>query len=99
VWLDTQPDVDYDHLADEMWEMNLGAEAMLSAPQRILKAQGAGTQGLFGLLSVGFGAAAVLTALGLSCTPSLVPPPRRRVGRVARRGPSTRAMTAFIAWS
>ncbi len=100
VWLDTQPDVDYDHLADEMWEMNLGAEAMLSAPQRILKAQRQPErQGLFGLLSVGFGAAAVLTALGFILY-TLFSFRRRAVelGVLRAVGLSTRAMTAFIAW-
>ena len=100
VWLDTQPDVDYDQLADEMWEMNLGAEAMLAASQRILKAQQQPQrQGLFGLLSVGFGAAAVLTALGFILY-ALFSFRRRAVelGVLRAVGLSTRNMMGFVAW-
>lgn len=100
VWLDTQPDVAYDPLADEIWQMNLGAEGMLSAAQRILKAQQQPErQGLFGLLSVGFGAAAVLTALGFILY-TLFSFRRRAVelGVLRAVGLSTRHMTAFIAW-
>lgn len=100
VWLSTQPDVDYDRLAAAMWEINRGSQDMLVASRRILKAQQQPErQGLFGLLSVGFGAAAVLTALGfiLYALSSF----RRRaveLGVLRAVGLSTRHMTGFVAW-
>jgi putative ABC transport system permease protein len=100
VWLDTQPDVDYDQLASEMWEINRGSQDMLVASRRILKAQQQPErQGLFGLLSVGFGAAAVLTALGFILY-ALFSFRRRAVelGVLRAVGLSTRHMTGFVAW-
>jgi len=100
VWLNTQPDVDYDQLAAALWEINRGSQDMLVAARRILKAQQQPErQGLFGLLSVGFGAAAVLTALGfiLYALSSF----RRRaveLGVLRAMGLSTRHMTGFVAW-
>ena len=65
VWLKTAPGVDYDRLADQAFEVSLGAQGMLAARPRILREQSRPErQGLLGLLSVGFGAAALLTALG-----------------------------------
>jgi putative ABC transport system permease protein len=65
VWLRTDPDVDYDQLAEGVFQISLGAQGVLASRPRILEAQGRPErQGLFGLLSVGFGAAAVLAALG-----------------------------------
>ncbi len=100
VWLNTQPDVNYDNLADALWEINRGSQDMLVASRRILKAQQQPErQGLFGLLSVGFGAAAVLTALGFILY-ALFSFRRRAVelGVLRAVGLSTRHMTGFIAW-
>jgi putative ABC transport system permease protein len=100
VWLNTTPDVDYDQLASEMWEINRGSQDMLVASRRILKAQQQPErQGLFGLLSVGFGAAAVLTALGFILY-ALFSFRRRAVelGVLRAVGLSTRHMTGFVAW-
>jgi putative ABC transport system permease protein len=100
VWLDTQSDVDFDDLADAMWEINRGAQDILVASRRILRAQQQPErQGLFGLLSVGFGAAAVLTALGFILY-ALFSFRRRAVelGVLRAVGLSTRHMTGFIAW-
>ncbi len=100
VWLNTEPDVNYEQLADDMWAKNLGVQDILVSSRRILRAQQQPErQGLFGLLSVGFGAAAVLTALGfiLYALSSF----RRRaveLGVLRAVGLSTRHMTAFIAW-
>jgi len=100
VWLRTQPEVDYAQLADDAWKMNLGAQGLLASPLRILNAQRLPErQGLFGLLSVGFGAAAVLTALGFMLY-ALFSFRQRAVelGVLRAVGLSTRAMTGFIAW-
>ncbi len=100
VWLNTQPDVNYDNLADALWEINRGSQDMLVASRRILKAQQQPErQGLFGLLSVGFGAAAVLTALGFILY-ALFSFRRRAVelGVLRAVGLSTRDMTGFVAW-
>lgn len=100
VWLNTQPDVDFEHLAGTLWEINRGSQDMLVASRRILKAQQQPErQGLFGLLSVGFGAAAVLTALGFILY-ALFSFRRRAVelGVLRAVGLSTRHMTGFVAW-
>ena len=65
VWLRTDPGVDYDQLAQGVFKISLGAQGVLASRPRILEEQRRPErQGLFGLLSVGFGAAAVLAALG-----------------------------------
>jgi putative ABC transport system permease protein len=65
IWLKASPDVDYDRLRDRIFGVSPGAHGVLFARPRILKEQGRPErQGLLGLLSVGFGAAALLTALG-----------------------------------
>ncbi|HQH39936.1 MAG TPA: FtsX-like permease family protein [Anaerolineae bacterium] len=100
VWLNTEPDVNDESLADAMWAMDLGAQDMRVTSQRILKAQQQPErQGLLGFLSVGFGAAAILTALGfiLYALSSF----RRRaveLGVLRAVGLSTRHMTSFVAW-
>jgi putative ABC transport system permease protein len=65
VWMRTVADVDHVELAESVVQMNLGAEAMMVAQRSIAAEQRRPEhQGLLGLLSVGFSAAAVLTALG-----------------------------------
>jgi putative ABC transport system permease protein len=67
VWLKTSSDVDYDRLRDRLFGVSPGAQRVLAARPRILKEQGRPErQGLLGLLSVGFSAAALLTALGFT---------------------------------
>ena len=100
VWLNTKPDVDYDQLEMEMSKKNLEAQNMLVSSERILDAQRQPErQGLFGFLSVGFGAAAVLTALGFVLY-ALFSFRRRAVelGVLRAVGLSTRHMTSFVAW-
>ncbi len=100
VWLKTTPDADYTQLADDAWDMNMGAQGLVAARARIISAQRKPErQGLFGLLSVGFGAAAVLTALGFILY-ALFSFRQRAVelGVLRAVGLSTSAMTGFIAW-
>jgi putative ABC transport system permease protein len=100
VWMETAPDVDYGQLSEDAWDLSLGAEAMMAAPQRILEAQrDPARQGLLGLLSVGFGAAAVLTALGFILY-ALFSFRRRAVelGVLRASGLSLRHMATFVAW-
>lgn len=100
VWMRTGPDVDYDQLADAVWAMNLGAQGMMVAAQRIRREQGKPErQGLLGLLSVGFTAAAILTALGFMLY-VLFSFRRRAVemGVLRASGLSTRHMASFVAW-
>ncbi|MBN1874807.1 MAG: ABC transporter permease [Anaerolineae bacterium] len=100
VWMKSAPDVDYDRLADDVWEMNLGAQAMFISTQRIYEEQRSpGRQGLLGLLSVGFGAAAVLSALGFMLY--ILFSFRRRaveMGVLRASGLSIRQMASFVAW-
>ncbi len=100
VWMEAGPNVDYDQLADDVWEMNLGAQAMMVASQRVQgKQRQPERQGLLGLLSVGFAAAAVLTALGFMLY-ALLSFRRRAVemGVLRASGMATRHMASFIAW-
>jgi putative ABC transport system permease protein len=65
VWLKTNDEVDYDRLADQVFEVSMGAQEVIAAPPRVQQEQSRPErQGLLGLLSVGFGAAALLAALG-----------------------------------
>jgi putative ABC transport system permease protein len=65
VWLKTGDEVDYGRLADQTFEISLGAQSVMSAPPRVQAEQSRPErQGLLGLLSVGFGSAALLAALG-----------------------------------
>jgi putative ABC transport system permease protein len=98
VWLKTAPDADYAMLGDEAlsgqpvdWEapaVDVLAEQEL--PER---------QGLFGLLSVGFAAAAVLTVLGFLLY-ALFSFRRRFIefGVLRAVGLSSAQMTAFLGW-
>jgi len=98
VWLDVAPGADLAALVSE--DIGLLPED-LRAPQLEIEAEKASPdrQGLFGLLSVGFAAAAVLTVLGflLYAVFSF----RRRFiefGVLRAVGLSTRQMTAFLGW-
>ena len=65
VWLKASSEVDYGRLRDQVYGISPGAQRVLASRPRIVEEQGRPErQGLLGLLSVGFGAAAVLTALG-----------------------------------
>jgi putative ABC transport system permease protein len=65
VWLDTGEDIDYVQLDTDLWGLNLGAQAVVVAQNRVLREQQRPErQGLLGLLSVGFATAAILTAVG-----------------------------------
>ncbi|MGC9350212.1 MAG: ABC transporter permease, partial [Anaerolineae bacterium] len=99
VWLKTMPNTDFEQLEDELWDLNFGAEALLSSRLRILREQQRPErQGLLGLLSVGFSAAAVLTALGFIMY-ALFSFRRRAVelGVLRAVGLSASQMTAFVA--
>ncbi len=64
-WLKVSSDVDYGRLRDQVYGVSPGAERVLASRPRVLEEQSRPErQGLLGLLSVGFGAAALLTALG-----------------------------------
>ena len=100
VWMRADATIDYAQLADDVWAMNMGAQGMTSAAQRIRREQGKPErQGLLGLLSVGFAAAAVLAALGFMLY-ALFSFRRRAVelGVLRASGLSTRHMAGFIAW-
>jgi len=65
VWLETADGTDYADLGEAVREMNLGAKGMMVAARSITEEQRRPEhQGLMGLLSVGFTAAAVLSAMG-----------------------------------
>ncbi len=65
VWLRTDPNVDHDHLVEGMKELDLRVSNWDAAlPQVIEEQMSPERQGLFGLLSIGFLASALLTVLG-----------------------------------
>jgi putative ABC transport system permease protein len=65
VWLKTSGPVDEAWLADQVFEISLGVQGVMAAGPRVQAEQSRPErQGLLGLLSVGFGAAAFLAALG-----------------------------------
>ena len=100
VWLETDPDVDYDQIVEGVRDLRLRVldwdapllkvDAEQRRPER---------QGLFGLLSVGFVAAALLTVLGFLLY-ALFSFRRRfiELGILRAIGLSSRQMTAFLAW-
>jgi putative ABC transport system permease protein len=100
VWLKADPDVDYDQIVEGVrglrlrvldWDAPLlKVDAEQRRPER---------QGLFGLLSVGFVAAALLTVLGFLLY-ALFSFRRRfiELGILRAIGLSSRQMTAFLAW-
>ena len=100
VWLKTEPDADYEQVAQGVRDLGLQVLSWdaplleVAAEQRRPE-----RQGLFGMLSVGFVAAALLTVLGflLYAIFSF----RRRfieLGILRAIGLSARQMTAFLAW-
>ncbi|MGC9523257.1 MAG: ABC transporter permease [Anaerolineae bacterium] len=99
VWLETEPGLDIDGLTDALWRLNTGAEGLISSEVRIQREQlRPERQGLLGLLSVGFSAAAVLTALGFVLY-ELFSFRRRAVelGVLRAAGLSAGQMSAFVA--
>jgi len=100
VWLKTDPDINYDQLSEDVWDINIGAQSVLASRLRILNEQrNPERQGLLGLLSVGFSAAAVLAALGFMLY-ALFSFRRRSVelGVLRAAGLSARHMSSFVAW-
>jgi putative ABC transport system permease protein len=100
VWFKTEKEINVLHLRDEVWEINLGAEALLSTSKRILDEQRKPErQGLLGLLSVGFSAAAILTALGFMLY-ALFSFRRRSIelGVLRAAGLSSQHLIAYVAW-
>ena len=99
VWLKTAPDADYDELGEETLAKNriidwTAPPLAISAEQQLPE-----RQGLFGLLSVGFAAAAVLTVLGFLLY-ALFSFRRRFIefGVLRAIGLSSEQMTSFLAW-
>ena len=100
VWFNVASDADFNQISNDVWEMNLGAEGVLSTSQRILSEQRKPErQGLLGLLSVGFSAAAVLTALGFLIY-ALFSFRRRSIelGVLRAAGLSSRHLASYVAW-
>ncbi len=65
VWVNTAPGTDYDKMVDDLREVEITVFDYDAATQRISKEQRTPErQGLFGILSVGFLASALLTVLG-----------------------------------
>ena len=100
VWLRTDSDVDYRRILDELADMRLRVLEWDFAPLRISEAQQRPErQGLFGVLSVGFIGAALLTVLGFLLYAFFSF--RRRfieLGVLRAIGLSVGQMTAFLAW-
>jgi putative ABC transport system permease protein len=101
VWLSVAPMVDLQKLGDEgLSEINLRVLNWDAASLEIDSEQGRPErQGLFGLLSIGFGAAAVLTVFGFLLY-ALFSFRRRfiELGVLRASGLSSGQMTAFLAW-
>lgn len=100
VWLTVDPSVSYDQIAESILENKLGVSDRDPSQLRIYEEQRRPErQGLFGLLSVGFVAAALLTVLGLllyvffSFYRRFV-----ELGVLRAIGLSASQMTAFLAW-
>ena len=100
VWLQTTAGTDYERLSDEIRGMNLGAGGMIIAEQKIqTEQQDPERQGLLGLLSVGFSAAAILSALGFVLY-ALFSYQRRAVelGVLRAIGLARRDLTGYVMW-
>ncbi|MBN1875128.1 MAG: FtsX-like permease family protein [Anaerolineae bacterium] len=99
VWIDTRPDTDYQSLGDK--ELGKGRHLdWRAAPLEIKEEQQLPErQGLFGLLSVGFTAAAVLTVLGFLLY-ALFSFRRRFIefGVLRAVGLSSSQMASFLGW-
>jgi putative ABC transport system permease protein len=100
VWLKTDPGIDYENLELEMRKLDLRAAGHTAAEVAILQEQlSPERQGLFGVLSVGFGAAAILTVLGFILY-ALFSFRQRfiELGVLRAVGLSSGQMALFLAW-
>jgi len=100
VWMRTAANTDYDLLSTAVQDINLGAKAMMVAQRSIASEQRRPEhQGVLGLLSVGFTAAAGLAALGFMLY-GLSSFRRRSVelGILRATGLSSRHVTGIIGW-
>jgi putative ABC transport system permease protein len=101
VWLKTDQNVDYSQLGDEqLRDLNVSVMTWAAAPEEIGNTQQQPErQGLFGLLSVGFIAAALLTVLGFLLY-SLYSFRRRfiEIGVLRATGLSSGQMISFLGW-
>jgi len=99
VWMNLADDADIQQLASE--ELTLLAASDWDAPRLVISTEQElpERQGLFGLLSVGFGAAAVLTVVGFLLY-ALFSFRRRFIefGVLRAVGLSSKQMSAFLAW-
>jgi putative ABC transport system permease protein len=100
VWLSADPDIDYEETLEWFRDSRLRVVEWNAPPRRIAKEmRRPERQGLLGLLSIGFVAAAVLTVLGFLVY-TLFSFRRRfiELGILRAIGLSTRQMAAFLAW-
>jgi putative ABC transport system permease protein len=100
VWAKTQPGIDYEKMRRDLAQHDIVVVDYQSAPQRIADEQRRPErQGLFGVLSVGFLAAAFLTVLGFFLY-ALFSFRRRfiELGTLRAIGLSPGQMTTFLAW-
>ncbi len=100
VWLKVDPDADYEQIVEGVRDLNLRVLDWDAALVRVAKEQRRPErQGLFGLLSVGFAAAALLTVLGFFLY-ALFSFRRRfiELGILRAIGLSSSQMTVFLAW-
>ncbi|MCD6289428.1 MAG: FtsX-like permease family protein [Anaerolineae bacterium] len=100
VWVKTAPNVDYEKIVAGVRDLNLRVLDWDAALLDVAKEQERPErQGLFGLLSVGFGAAALLTVLGFLLY-ALFSFRRRfiELGILRAIGLSSAQMTVFLAW-
>jgi putative ABC transport system permease protein len=100
VWLATDPDVDPEHVAEDLSDLGFNVLSWRAPQLEIYEEQRRPErQGLFGVLSVGFMAAAVLTVLGFLLYAFFSF--RRRfieLGVLRAIGLSSWQMTVFLAW-
>jgi putative ABC transport system permease protein len=101
VWLSVEPGMDMQDLGSiSLEELNVRVMNWDDAPLQITAEQGRPErQGLFGLLSIGFGAAAILTVFGFLLY-ALFSFRRRfiELGVLRASGLSSGQMTSFLAW-
>lgn len=100
VWLNTEPGADYEQVAQGVEDLGLNVVSWEAPLLKVVEEQQRpARQGLFGVLSVGFLAAAVLTVLGFLLYAFFSF--RRRfieLGILRAIGLSSGQMTAFLAW-
>ncbi len=100
VWLKVAPDADFEQIVEGVRDLNLRVLDWDAALMRVAEEQRRPErQGLFGLLSVGFAAAALLTVLGFFLY-ALFSFRRRfiELGILRAIGLSPGQMTVFLAW-